>query len=117
MGYTIVTSDRMTAVASMSVETDADVNSVMRDIADCVKQSGASAVFGVFAAPVQSAIWAESRYGWVTARANDERLVVYDANGRTHSGVGFFAAWNISRTPEGGKPTFQHKRWCQVGWI
>ena len=26
----------------------------------------------------------------------------------------FYSAWNIQRTPEGGKPTFEFKRWCKI---
>ena len=26
----------------------------------------------------------------------------------------FYSAWNTSRTPEGGKPTFEFKRWCKL---
>lgn len=28
--------------------------------------------------------------------------------------VNFYSAWNIQRTPEGGKPTFEFKRWCKL---
>ena len=26
-----------------------------------------------------------------------------------------YAAWNVQRSTEGGKPTFEHRRWCFVG--
>ena len=49
-------------------------------------------VFGVFPAPLLEAL--QHRMG--TEYTN------------------FFSAWNVQRTPEGGKPTFEFKRWCKL---
>jgi hypothetical protein len=61
----------------------------------------AEAVFGVFAAPVQECLH---------RTAND--AVVAGEWGRV---LTCYAAWNVQRSVDGGKPTFEHRRFCCVG--
>jgi hypothetical protein len=91
----------LSGLGNMVLESDTDVDNFMRLLVQEVKVGGAVEVFGVFAAPVQ-------------ARLSDTT----EARGRGEvTGVPCYAAWNIQRTPEGGKPTFTHRRFVRVGFL
>ena len=94
MGFHLSVEGWATEMASKSVETDREV----RAIVDTLSATGMP-IFGVFAAPVQSEIFGR----FDSAAGRDARPC--------------YAAWNVSRTPEGGRPTFTHKSWVQVGWL
>ena len=93
MGYTLKVSETATKLASASLETDDQVAEVIEFFRTGSDGALCSAVFGVFAAPVQSAI-----------------RDVPDC-----FGDGFWAAWNVQRSADGGKPTFAHKKFVRVG--
>jgi hypothetical protein len=67
-------------------------------IADELWELRPAAVFGVFPAPLRSVL-----HGF-SALSSEDAI-------RTP----FYEAWNIMRTPEGGKPTFEHKEFLLVG--
>jgi hypothetical protein len=103
MGYAVEVTAEMTALASKSLETDVDVDEVVRVLAD-----SHAAIFGVFAAPVQASL--------ATSTAADvEATTAYGAGHGLFQPC--FSAWNITRTPEGGKPTFTHHKWVNVGMV
>ena len=79
---------------NLASEQDAeDLAAAVRALAE---KTGAKAIFGVFAAPIQEVL---SRYQ------------SYEKN------IPCFSAWNTSRSVEGKVPTFEHKKWCLVGGL
>jgi hypothetical protein len=104
MGFEISVTTEMTALASLSIETDADVDRI-----DNALQDAHCAVFGVFAAPLQERLTACAQAEVLDTAENqpDERAIWSPC----------FSAWNLTRTPEGGKPTFTHHKWVLVGKI
>lgn len=103
LGYEITVSEYFTELAGRNLTNDEEVIAVVDElIMHCQSNwpNGSTAVFGVFAAPVQSAIY--------------ETSIRFHADGNG-LGAQVFASWNINRTPEGGKPTFVHYKWVQVG--
>ncbi len=89
------------ALGACAINSESDLQAVIADLRDLVKAQGACAIYGVFATPVQAMI--------------AERTV----QERPHSGpedcVSCWASWNVSRSAEGGKPTFTHRRFMWVG--
>ena len=63
---------------------------ILASLNGMVEKNEAKAVFGVFSAPVQ------------------ETLL-------TTSGIPCYSAWNVMRTVEGERPTFEHQRFCLTG--
>ena len=96
-GFEIVVTPEGVAIGSRSLETDGDVFSFVTSIRHLAEKHGCRAVHGVFSAPVLGYMYEgkDDNYAWLPA----------------------FVAWNVSRTPEGGKPTFTHKKWVWVGYI
>ena len=76
-----------------NMETEADAHVVVAGIWDLATTNGAEAIFGVPSVPIL----------WKMAGLM--------------SGMDVFAAWNVTRSAEGGKPTFQHRCWCCVGYL
>jgi hypothetical protein len=74
---------------------------VTHELRALAKSQCAPEVYGVFAAPIQASI--------ATRTAAE----------RPHSGpedvVMCYAAWNVARSVEGGKPSFTHKEFLWVG--
>ena len=103
MGFILVVDADATKTAGLSIETELDVDYVMEFFTTGIA-ADVAAIFGVFAAPVQSAIWHRDYWGMVGLSSRGVRL-------------DFFAAWNVQRPQEGGKPTFVHKQFVQVGSI
>ena len=111
MGFELVVLEEATKYASQSIQTDDDLLGVVAylqyaELPDCPpdcppSENIFSAVFGVFAAPVQSHLVNE------TAR--------YVTGGAP--AIPCYSAWNVQRTVEGGKPTFEHKKFVFVGRI
>lgn len=111
MGYTIEGDPMWAVLAARNLTSEKDVQEVvyhLREFARGAKpQVGINverpvsdrAIFGVFAAPVQEACNVEQH-------PDHQRML-----------TPCFSAWNVMRTPEGGKPTFQHLRFCRTGQI
>lgn len=105
MGYAIVVDPHVTAMAGRSLETNEDLAEVMATLAAHCRWDvvdSAQAVFGVFSTPVQGALY--------------NNTVEYYGEGN-YIGCPCFASWNITRTPEGGKPIFTHYKWVEVGRV
>jgi hypothetical protein len=77
------------------------LNAVLSALLALAAEHGAEACYGVFAAPVQESLH---------RTAND--AVQIGAWGRV---LTCYAAWNVQRSADGGKPTFEHLRFCCVG--
>jgi hypothetical protein len=83
------------ALGSINLESDEDVTKVVTEIRALVQKHQADMVLGVFPVPVQAIL--------VAFGEADEPVTMC------------YAAWNIQRSQEGGKPTFTHKEWMFVG--
>jgi hypothetical protein len=93
MGYSIVRVDDGRFAGAIDIHTAEDRDRVVDIIRQLVREEEATAVFGVFPTPILAAM-----------SGNRE-------------GVDVFAAWNIQRTQDGGKPTFAHRSWEHVGLL
>ncbi len=90
----LIISDEVTKLASLNINTCAELDYVMAELRQLLWSSGVEYLYGVFPVPVQSRF--------------------------DHFGQGFikcFGAWNVNRAAEGQKPCFEHKDWCLVGYI
>jgi hypothetical protein len=86
------------ALGSRSIDDRSGVDDLIERVIELVNEHEAQAVYGVFAAPVQS------------------RLAENAAEQKGY-GLSCYAAWNVCRSPEGGKPTFTHKEFVWVGFM
>ena len=102
MGFQITVTPEATEMASVSLETEEQVNRVISFL-----QSNNCAVFGVFAAPVQAHLTMMVQLAALKAVDCDDWEGWYPC----------FSAWNITRSVEGGKPTFTHYKWVWVGRV
>jgi hypothetical protein len=82
-------------LGAQPINTFEDRSAMMVAIRELVVKTGAQAVFGVAPTPILNAM---------------HREVL--ASRRT---VPFYAAWNVQRSAEGGKPTFEHFLFEEVG--
>lgn len=90
-------------LGAANINTEADLAAFLGRLVRLTKDTNAHAIFGVFPTPVLS------------RAAHDLMAAVYRGD-FIYPTVDLFAAWNISRTPEGSnKPTFAHKQFCLVG--
>jgi len=92
MGYEIAALDDGLRLGAMNLADDDDLNAVLTELLDLAATHSAEACFGVFAAPVQECLLRTKQ-----------------------GGMPCYAAWNIQRSADGGKPTFEHRRFCRVG--
>jgi len=103
-GYELVAIDAGRRLGRMAMNNDGDVKAVLTALLALVAEHHAAAIFGVPATPVLVQI------------GRTEALAVlrgYFAQGD----VPFWAAWNIERSVEGGKPTFTHHTWRPIGHV
>jgi hypothetical protein len=82
------------------INTDEDINKVINRIVNVCKRLNIQAIFGVFPTPVLA---------WFRCHAEMQNRA-----GKPMSN-NLYAAWNVSRSVEGGKPTFVHHKWMVVG--
>ena len=102
MGWQIVGIPEGMALGAVNIDDNAaDVAESIRALA---REHGARAVFGVFPTPILA----------LAARAIDAAIL---SGVSTPEDLGLYAAHNVSRTPEGGKPTFTHKAWHWISMI
>ena len=101
MGYEISAQDVGLRLGSRNLADGYDVHAVLLALLGLAAEHGAEACFGVFAAPMQECLH---------RTAND--AVQAGAWGRV---LTCYAAWNVQRSQDGGKPTFAHRRFCCVG--
>ena len=101
MGYEISAKDDGLRLGAINLADDGDLNTVLSALLGLASTHGAEACFGVFAAPVQECLH---------RTANDAVR-----GGERGSELTCYAAWNVQRSQDGGKPTFDHRRVCCVG--
>lgn len=100
MGFQLNGVTRGMALGALNLSDPAKVEAVMDAVIELGLDYGAVAVFGVFAAPVAEVLFlaATPHCSWCKPR-----------------GMACYSAWNVQRSAEGGKPSFEHLRWCAVG--
>lgn len=101
MGYEIAALDDGLRLGAVTLADDGDLNAVLSALLGLAVEHGAEACFGVFAAPVQECLH---------RTANDAVQA-----GEWPKTLTCYAAWNVQRSADGGKPTFAHLRFCCVG--
>lgn len=105
LGWGILDDSLTKELATRSLEADMDTVEVWTQLLNRIVTLRVDGVFGVFPTPIQELISEDTRR-WA-------RMEV-DAPERA---VRCYAAWNVRRSVEGQKPTFEHYRWCSVGVI
>ena len=101
MGFEIAAQEDGLRLGATNLADDDDINAVVSELLGLAAEHGAEVCFGVFAAPVQECLH---------RTAND--AVQAGGWGRV---LTCYAAWNVQRSQDGGKPTFEHRRFVQVG--
>jgi len=79
------------------------VHSLIRSILQTAQKIHAKAIFGVFPTPILSYI------------ASQTSFAIQNGNYPHNYSIPCYAAWNIQRSQENQKPTFQHKQWLYIG--
>lgn len=99
-GWNLVAIDEGVDLGARNIMDDGDVFGVGNVLLGLAKEHNAAAIIGVWTAPMQELL----------ART------AQDAVQRGEwQGVECYAAWNVTRPAEGGKPVFEHRRFCAVG--
>ncbi len=98
------------ALGIRDLHNEGDVVAVVTDLQELVKGHNAAAIYGVFPAMVQEVIayGMETYAGWITSYMAGEYIAA-------DAGTPCYAAWNVTRAVEGGRPTFHHQRFCYTG--
>ena len=95
LGYNLVAIKAGLELGSENIESIGHANRIICEMVALSHDFDAVAIFGVFPIPVLSLMQSHHRF--------DDHPIPC------------FAAWNISRSVEGQKPTFEHKQWLQIG--
>ena len=107
MGYDLTVTSEGLALGSMDLRDNGDVLACVSGLLGHCAETGAVAIFGVFAAPILAQIARTSE----DIRQRGECVEPDGGNGDFPC----FAAWNVMRSVEGGKPAFQHRQWLGIG--
>jgi len=109
-GFEIVAIETGKALGAVDIRDNGDVKAVVSGVLAQVGEHKAAAIFGVPSAPILAQL---AR----TAADAVQRGAFAPVDGEENGDVPFFAAWNVSRSVDGGKPTFAHQSWCMVGHL
>ena len=99
-GWNVVALDEGMELGARNILDDGDVYAVGAALLTLAQEHSAVAIIGVWTAPMQEAL----------ARTAQDAVQIGE-----WSGVECYAAWNVTRPVEGGKPVFEHRRFCAVG--
>jgi|BioPla2DNA2_1021312.scaffolds.fasta_scaffold34125_4 hypothetical protein len=100
MGWQLCKLEDGLRLGAMNLQDDGDVHDVGYALLALAAKAEADAIIGVWTAPMQE----------VLARTAQDCVQLGEWRG-----VPCYAAWNTSRAQEGGKPVFEHRRFCCVG--
>ena len=109
LGYDITAIPEGQRLGALDLRDDGDVKALVCAALGLCAEHNARAIFGVVAAPLAAQLHrtandAVQRGEWAEATPAIGDIPV-------------FAAWNVQRTAEGGKPTFTHRCWLPVGHL
>jgi len=107
MGYSLTVTPEGTSLGTLDLRDTGDVLACVSGLLGHCADTGAVAIFGVFAAPILAQLARTS----ADIRQRGECVEPEDGMGDYPC----FAAWNIMRSVEGGKPTFEHSQWLEIG--
>jgi len=99
-GWQIAGIDDGIKLGAMNLMDDGDVHAVGTALLSLAEEHSAVAIIGVWTAPMQELL----------ARTAQDAVQKGE-----WIGVECYAAWNVTRPVEGGKPVFEHRRFCAVG--
>lgn len=99
-GWRLHALDKGMELGAMSIMDDGDVYAVGQALLALAAEHDAKVIIGVWAAPMQELL----------ARTAQDAVQKGEWDG-----VPCYAAWNVTRPVEGGKPVFEHRRFCAVG--
>lgn len=94
LGYTPLYTD----LGQRNLNSSEELREYLHDLEELIRSNNAKALFGVFPTPVLAEMLS--------------RMVARDDS--IGYGIKVFHAWNISRTIEGERPSFQHRKWLQI---
>ena len=103
LGFSLVEVETGMSLGGMSLEGDAGVEACVAGIRELAHRHGAGAVFGVYPTPVMAIAFQKALESVERGDIVPNALLT------------LFAAWNVTRSIEGGKPTFCHKKWQEIG--
>jgi len=83
-------------LGNQTINSVADRCEVLRALRELALREKAQAIFGVFPVPIQV------------------ELVIIELR---KGALDCYSAWNVQRAAEGGRPTFEHRSFCFVGWF
>lgn len=99
-GWQVAGLDEGIKLGAMNLLDDGDVHAVGAALLALAQEHSAAAIIGVWTAPMMELL----------ARTAQDAVQLGE-----WGGVECYAAWNVSRPTEGGKPVFEHRRFCAVG--
>lgn len=98
-GFTLLNVEKGRELGSVELVSEEQADQVRRALISLCKEADAEAVFGVFPVPIATDLFTS---GW---------------DGLGHGKIQAFSAWNVRRSVEGGRATFEHKKWCSLGYL
>ena len=101
-GYKLAAVERGRELGALTLTTTEQVMSLIETIRQEMRQHGATRLYGVFPAPVQSML----------SVCTEEYAAHHNC-----PAMNCFASWSVNRAPEGEKPQHQHHAWVPVGHI
>ena len=109
LGFDLAVIPEGMVLGAMSLNDDGDTRAVVTALLGICSKTDAKAIFGVFPTPILCQI-----------HRTAQDAVQRGQNTPQGEGIGdvpCFASWNVQRSQEGGKPTFQHKAWLPIGHL
>lgn len=107
MGHELIRVPYVEEMAGLNLSTWEQVSFIIHAINALCDIKNIEAIFGVFPAPLQNRITGDAVEEWKEQWENGEERLL----------VSCYTAWNIMRSVEGGKPTFEHKTWVWSGCL
>jgi len=109
LGYEITGIADGQRLGALDLRDEGDVKALVSAALGLCAELGAAAIFGVVAAPLSAQL--------ARTAADAIQRGALAAPTPATGDVPVFAAWNVQRTVEGGKPTFEHRCWVLAGHL
>lgn len=107
-GYEIIVNSMGLALGKMDLKCNNDIITCIEGLVEEAIKNDCTSFFGVFPTPILMQI----------ARTSDDILFYGPSlSSGKYWDYPCFAAWNIMRSNEGEKPTFDHKEWIRIGHL